>query len=185
LGDARYLLSPGDLYALEQVPEIVRIGISALKIEGRYKDAEYVALTTRAYRKAVDDAWAGRERLVDGAVKAELEQVYSRGLGPFFLSGTNHQAVVRGRAPRHRGLRVGRVARVSPTGVVITPESNLSIPGLKPGDGIVFDAADWRSPGEPEEGGRIYHVTPVALGNLELSFANGAVNAARIRPCDL
>ena len=38
------------------------IGISALKIEGRYKDAEYVALTTRAYRKAVDDAWAGREQ---------------------------------------------------------------------------------------------------------------------------
>ena len=31
----------------------------ALKIEGRYKDADYVALTTRAYRKAVDEAWAG------------------------------------------------------------------------------------------------------------------------------
>src|SRR6202163_2035659 len=59
---ARYLLSPGDLYALEQVPEIVRIGISALKIEGRYKDAAYVALTTRAYRKAVDDAWVDREK---------------------------------------------------------------------------------------------------------------------------
>ena len=35
LADARYLLSPGDLYALKQMPEIVRIGISALKIEGR------------------------------------------------------------------------------------------------------------------------------------------------------
>src|SRR2546421_3430894 len=45
LADARYLLSPGDLYALEQVPEIVQMGVAALKIEGRYKDAEYVALT--------------------------------------------------------------------------------------------------------------------------------------------
>ena len=189
LGDARYLLSPGDLYALEQVPEIVRIGISAIKIEGRYKDAEYVALTTRAYRKAVDEAWEGREQPVDPGIKAELEQVYSRGLGPFFLSGTNHQAVVRGRAPRHRGLRVGRVTRVSPTSVVIAPESDPATPrlkpgGLKPGDGIVFDAADWRSPGEPEEGGRIYQVLPVA-GNLELAFANGAVNTSRIRPGDL
>ena len=61
LGDARYLLSPGDLYALEQVPEIVDIGISTLKIEGRYKDADYVALTTAAYRQAVDEAWAGPE----------------------------------------------------------------------------------------------------------------------------
>src|SRR3954469_9966203 len=51
LGDARYLLSPGDLYTLRQIPEIVDIGISALKIEGRYKDADYVALTTRAYRQ--------------------------------------------------------------------------------------------------------------------------------------
>src|SRR5687767_5639484 len=49
-GDARYLLSPEDLYALHHVPEIVALGISALKIEGRYKDANYVALTTHAYR---------------------------------------------------------------------------------------------------------------------------------------
>src|SRR3954466_11861814 len=76
LGDARYLLSPGDLYALQQVPEIVDIGISALKIEGRYKDSDYVALTTRAYRLAVDDAWAGRAPRVDRAQDLQLEQVY-------------------------------------------------------------------------------------------------------------
>jgi U32 family peptidase len=182
LGDARYLLSPGDLYALEQVPEIVDIGISALKIEGRYKDAEYVALTTRAYRKAVDAAWTGREQSVDRGVKAELEQVYSRGLGPFFLTGTNHQVVVKGRAPRHRGVRVGRVINVSPTNVLVKPD--VVVPPLKPGDGIVFDAADWRSPQETEEGGRVYQVLQRS-GNLELAFANGAVNTSRIRPGDL
>ncbi len=99
LGDARYLLSPGDLYALRQIPEIVEIGISALKIEGRYKDADYVALATRAYRKAVDEAWAGREQSVTPAEELQLEQVYSRGLGAYFLTGTNHQAVVDGRSP--------------------------------------------------------------------------------------
>ena len=182
LGDARYLLSPGDLYALEQIPEIVRIGISALKIEGRYKDAAYVALTTRAYRQAVDEAWAGRERTGSAPVKAELEQVYSRGLGPFFLTGTNHQAVVGGRAPRHRGVLAGRVTRISPSSVVIAPERD---PRLKPGDGVVFDAADWRSPEEQEEGGRVYEVRAAAGGNLELAFANGAVNINRIRPGDL
>ena len=185
LGDARYLLSPGDLYALEQVPEIVDIGISALKIEGRYKDAEYVALTTRAYRKAVDDAWAGCEQTIDLHEKAQLEQVYSRGLGPFFLTGTNHQAVVRGRAPRHRGMRVGRVTTVSYAGIVVSPESDPDIPRLKPGDGVVFDAADWRSPQEPEEGGRIYQARPGEGGNIELAFANGALNTSRIRPGDL
>src|ERR1700688_2316991 len=94
LDDARYLLSPGDLYALRQIPEIVAAGIAALKIEGRYKDAAYVALTTRAYRKAVDDAWAGRPLSITPLEELQLEQVYSRGLGPYFLTGTNHQIVV-------------------------------------------------------------------------------------------
>ena len=64
LGDARYLLSPGDLYrAAADSRNRRRSAISALKIEGRYKDADYVALATRAYREAVDDA-VGRAAVV-------------------------------------------------------------------------------------------------------------------------
>ena len=180
LGDARYLLSPGDLYALHQVPEIIDIGISTLKIEGRYKDADYVALATAAYRKAVDEAWAGRALSITPAEELRLEQVYSRGLGPFFLNGTDHQAVVHGRAPRHRGVLMGRVARVTERGVVIEPSDAHKIAPLKPGDGVVFDAADWRSPEEAEEGGRIFEIE-----NHELRFGNGAIRPDRIRKGDL
>jgi putative protease len=184
LGDARYLLSPGDLYALHQVPEIVEIGVSALKIEGRYKDSDYVALTTRAYRQAVDDAWAGRPPHIDPVAELQLEQVYSRGLGPFFLNGTDHRAVVNGRAPRHRGVLMGRVARVSDGGVIVEPAEANRIAPLKPGDGVVFDAADWRSPEEPEEGGRLFQVAP-RDGKLELRFGNGVLKPSRIRRGDL
>jgi putative protease len=185
LGDARYLLSPGDLYALREMPAIVRLGVSALKIEGRYKDAEYVALTTAAYRKAVDEAWAGLPLSVTREEELRLEQAYSRGLGPFFVSGTNHQTVVRGRAPRHRGVLVGRVARVLTGSVLIAPEPMAAAAALKPGDGVVFDAADWRSPEEPEEGGRVYHARPAPGGLLELEFGYDALNMRRIRPGDL
>lgn len=178
LGDARYLLSPGDLYALHSVPDIVDIGISALKIEGRYKDADYVALTTRAYRQAVDDACAGRPLSVTAEEESRIEQVYSRGLGPFFLTGTDHQAVVRGRAPRHRGVRIGKVVRVGAESVVVEGAA------LKPGDGIVFDAADWRSPEEREEGGRVYQAARLADGRMELRFGNAAVDFSRIRVGD-
>lgn len=181
LGDARYLLSPGDLYALRQIPELAAIGITGLKIEGRYKDADYVALTTRAYRKAVDEACAGLALSVTQAEEAQLEQVYSRGLGPYFLSGTNHQTVVKGRSPRHRGVLCGRVARATRSGVVIRCDN----PVLKEGDGVAFDAADWRSPQEPEEGGRVYEIERLSTGEFELRFGNGAVNAARIRAGDL
>jgi putative protease len=184
LGDKRYLLSPGDLYALRQIPEIVDIGISALKIEGRYKDADYVALTTAAYRQAVDEAWAGLPQSVSPQDEIALEQVYSRGLGPWFVSGTNHQAVVDGRAPRHRGILVGTVARVMGDGVLITPSDSERVAPLKPGDGVVFDAAAWRSPELAEEGGRVYEVMQRVRG-LEVRFGTGAINFGRIRPGDL
>jgi putative protease len=186
LGDARYLLSPGDLYALHQILDIVRIGVHALKIEGRYKDADYVALTTAAYRKAVDEAWAGLPLSITPREELQLEQVYSRGLGPHFVAGVNHQAVVNGRSPRHRGVLIGRVTRVLADRIWIAPEPAVAAEAPpKPGDGVVFDAADWRSPEEPEEGGRVYHVTPQRGGALELSFGNGAINFARIRAGDL
>ena len=51
--------------------------------------------------------------------------------------------------------------------VVIEPAEANEIAPLKPGDGVVFDAADWRSPEEPEEGGRVFQVTR-RDGKLEL-----------------
>ena len=160
------------------------IGISALKIEGRYKDADYVALTTRAYRQAVDDAWAGREPASIARPNCSSNRSTRAGLGRFFSAGTNHQAVVSGRAPRHRGVLMGRVVRVSDDGVVIEPREATTIAPLKPGDGVVFDAADWRSPEEHEEGGRVFQVVR-GDGKLELRFGNGAIDPARIRRGDL
>ena len=183
LGDARYLLSPGDLYALPEIPAIIDIGISTLKIEGRYKDANYVALTTDAYRRAVDAAWEQRPSPITRQDEIAIEQVYSRGLGAYFVSGTNHQAVVSGRSPRHRGVLCGRVTQVYKDRVVVEPTEVQADAPLKAGDGLVFDAADWRSPQIEEEGGRLYEVKPVGK-QLELAFGNGAVNFTRIRPGD-
>lgn len=180
LGDARYLLSPGDLYTLEWIPKLIPLGIASLKIEGRYKDAEYVAITTAAYRKAVDSYFE-----VTPLDRLQLEQVYSRGLGPFFLSGTNHQQVVEGRGPRHRGVLMGRVTQSLPESIRIETNANHKLSPLKPGDGIVFDAADWRSPQEKEEGGRIYTVRALQGNQLELGFANRSLDHFRIRKGDL
>lgn len=183
LGDKRYLLSPGDLYAIHQIPEMIDIGIHTLKIEGRYKDSDYVALTTNAYRRAVDSAWDNRPSPITPEDDIQLEQVYSRGLGAYFISGTNHQQVVDGRAPRHRGVLVGRVGQVGTDYVRIEPTNTQDIAPLKAGDGLVFDAADWRSPEQKEEGGHIYEIRPVK-DLLELKFGNNAINFDRIRKGD-
>jgi U32 family peptidase len=185
LGEFRYLLSPEDLFALRQVPELVNAGVAALKIEGRYKDADYVAATTRAYREAVDAAWEERPQEVSPQTVLELEQVYSRGMGAHFLRGTDHQAVVNGRAPRHRGVCLGEVVAVARQEVHIRPDGNHKISPLKPGDGVVFDAASRRSPEEIEEGGRVYETAQGKDGNLVVRFANRAIDFTRIRAGDL
>ena len=180
LGPYRYLLSPGDLYTIEQIPELVEIGIACLKIEGRYKDSEYVALTTRAYREAIDLAMLGVPNDDAAEEKNELEQIYSRGLGAHFMSGVNHQDVVIGRAPRHRGMRVGKVTAIDFRSVDVEFEHEINL-----GDGLVFDAADWRSPDEPEEGGSVYGVKKIRPNVVRLEFEHGKLNFDRIRVGDL
>ena len=65
--------------------------------------------------------------------------------------------------------------------VVIESSDAHSLSPLKAGDGIVFDAADWRSPEEREEGGRVYQVTALKNGEVRLHFANNAIEFARVR----
>lgn len=62
MGDIKYLLSPQDLMAVELVPALMDAGVSCFKIEGRLKGPEYVALTTAAYRRAVDVVWAAMQQ---------------------------------------------------------------------------------------------------------------------------
>jgi U32 family peptidase len=199
LGEHRYLLSPQDLFALEQIPELMQIGIDCLKIEGRYKDAEYVAATTAAYRQVIDATWADQPVPEPRQTKFRLEGVYSRGLLPAFMAGTNHQTAVVGRAPRHRGTRVGTVVDVAHNAVLVRLESEFGENGvgvLKPGDGVVFDAANRRSPEEREEGGAIFEVFEYTrrgsvrlpdssgLEEVELRFGNRAVDFRRIQAGD-
>ena len=179
LGEFRYLLSPGDLYAIEQIPDLVDIGIACVKIEGRYKDADYVTLTTRAYRAAIDAAVEDSHE-ANVVPKNDLEQIYSRGLGAHFMSGVNHQTVVNGRAPRHRGLRVGAVTKVLADSVVVECEQPIHA-----GDGLVFDSATWRSPDQPEEGGNVYEVIDGNDQRATLKFGRGEIDFSRIRMGDL
>jgi putative protease len=55
-----YLMNARDLCAVELIPDFIRAGIRSLKIEGRTKSAYYTAITTRAYRRALDDHVQGR-----------------------------------------------------------------------------------------------------------------------------
>lgn len=72
-----YIMNSKDLRAVQHVPRLTEMGVSSLKIEGRTKSHYYVARTAQVYRRAIDDAVAGRPfdmRLMD-----ELENLANRG----------------------------------------------------------------------------------------------------------
>ena len=106
-----YVMNSKDLRAIEHVKRLVEIGVDSLKIEGRTKSPYYVARTVQSYRKAIDDAVAGRE--LDPALLGQLEGLANRGYtSGFFQRHTPEetQNYLRGYSESGRSLYVGDVA---------------------------------------------------------------------------
>lgn len=157
MGERRYLFSPQDLCALELVPQLLAAGVRSFKIEGRLKTPEYVAATTRAYRRALD---AALRELPPSALAQDvyaMQMSFSRGFSTGWLEGTDHPRLTHGRFGKKRGVYVGRIARCAPGWVELA-----AVPGVPvaPGDGFVIDAGQDRN---EEQGGRIWKVVGLRL----------------------
>jgi putative protease len=190
LGDKRYLLSPQDLAAIEEIPELVRLGIVSFKIEGRLKTPEYVAAVTQVYRRAIDQAWeaevGSRRTPCDGADKNEatalppsvrqqptddrykLEMAFSRGLYSGWMHGVNHQELVHARYGKKRGAYIGMISSSGRGYIEVKPQCPLQA-----GDGIVIDRG---GDTDREQGGRVYEVLPLRDGAVRLSFEYGKLD---------
>ncbi len=182
LGAQQYLLSPQDLAAYNLVGDLLAAGVSSFKIEGRLKTPEYVANITRHYRQAIDSAVAGRPAEFTPRDVEEMELSFSRGFSPGWLGGCDHKMLVPATSSAKRGVLLGHVRAVRGARVAVELRAQV-----KRGDGVAF--AGNRAEGE-EQGGRVYEVfagkrsltDPVATGVVELTFAHGAVDFARLSP---
>ena len=206
LGDVEYLLSPKDLVGLDAVPALAKLGVASLKIEGRLKAPHYVATTVSTYRAAA--AAAVGQPPPASPVKppddeAALHIAYSRGVSRGFLAGADHQTLVEGRFPHHRGVPLGRVARIAGDAVLVVPDPGQRVVtggrALEPapvvrddsdartrvapraGMGVVFDRS---RPREPEEGGPIFAVEDTAEGSW-LTFGRPGPQLANVAVGDL
>ena len=76
-GETYYALEePTSLNVLEILPEVVKIGISAIKVEGRQRSPAYVAQVTRTLRAAIDELGRNFDQFkVKPAWQAELAKV--------------------------------------------------------------------------------------------------------------
>ncbi|WP_017430454.1 prephenate-dependent tRNA uridine(34) hydroxylase TrhP [Vreelandella jeotgali] len=116
-----YIMNSRDLRAVQHVPELARMGVTSLKIEGRTKSPYYVARTAQVYRRAIDDAVAGRP--FDMGLMDELENLANRGYTEGFYRRHVHdeyQNYERGHSIGVHQQFVGDVTDVDAAGTRLT-----------------------------------------------------------------
>ncbi|MEQ5184021.1 tRNA 5-hydroxyuridine modification protein YegQ [Providencia zhijiangensis] len=85
-----YIMNSKDLRAIEHVETLTKMGVHSLKIEGRTKSFYYCARTAQVYRRAIDDAVAGKP--FDPTLLSTLEGLAHRGYTEGFLRRHTHDA---------------------------------------------------------------------------------------------
>ncbi|HVI22987.1 MAG TPA: U32 family peptidase, partial [Myxococcales bacterium] len=183
--DLAYLLSPRDLAAYDLLPDLIDAGVSCFKIEGRMKGPEYVANVVDKYRRALDAAIQGIQSPLTDRDEEELRYSFSRGFSHGFLRGSNHQELVHGLYPGHRGVLVGRVEEVHARARHVLVAADTSAPELKPGDRILFDQG---KPEDDEPRGGLFACERKGEGVLQLSFGGpdeSTLDLRLVRPGDV
>ncbi len=135
------LLSLRDLCTLPYLPDFVEAGVRSLKIEGRLKSPEYVAVVASIYRKALDQIANGTFDPDDPAPMDALMQIFNRGgftRGHAF--GAEDADMCTTDRVSHEGVPIGKITRVkgSLAQVMLTRDlhdgDSLQLRGQKDGD---------------------------------------------------
>ncbi len=175
-----YIMNSKDLRAVQHVERLVQMGVHSLKIEGRTKSHYYCARTAQVYRKAIDDAVAGRP--FDMSLMDSLESLAHRGYTEGFLRRHVHdeyQNYEQGFSVSERqqfvgeltGERRGELAEVKVKNrfavgdrlELMTPQGNLNfrLDGLEKHNGDKVEVA-------PGDGHTLYLPLPQ---DIDLSYA--------------
>ncbi|MEG2392422.1 MAG: tRNA 5-hydroxyuridine modification protein YegQ [Pseudomonas sp.] len=146
-----YIMNAKDLRAVQHVERLTRMGVHSLKIEGRTKSHFYCARTTQVYRRAIDDAVAGRE--FDRSLMNDLESLAQRGYTEGFLRRHVHdeyQNYLHGSSVSERQQFVGELTGERRDGLAEVKVKNRFALGdhlelMTPGGNFHFDLQELRN----------------------------------------
>ena len=123
-----YIMNSKDLRAVELVPDLVNMGVHSLKIEGRTKSHYYVARTAQVYRRAIDDALAGKP--FDTGLITALDGLANRGYTEGFLRRhvhSDYQNYEYGSSKTDNQQFVAEVADISDERLTLTVKNKLMV----------------------------------------------------------
>ena len=123
-----YYLSPKDLCLYEELKQISDINIRCIKIEGRMRSKEYLAIVVSSYRKALNKLKSNKVTNTEN-----LNLVFNRG----FTKGKFMNSYKRSIRSGHLGLRIGKVIDVKNSQIAIQIDDNITTMPDK-GDGLLL-----------------------------------------------
>lgn len=177
-----YLLSTKDLQSLGGLMQLRDAGVSSLKIEGRLKRPEYVAVVTKVYREALDLLESYDEYVPDEDALKELRQIFNRGgftqgYGP----GAVDKEIMYSLRPNHIGVEVGRVKKgriilaedvENADALALRGRDGTDIP-LKNISGSAGQSISTQLPREAGDGAIVYRLTSEAQLRAARESVNG------------
>ena len=123
-----YYLSPCDLNLFDHLREIAELNIRCIKIEGRMRSKEYLAIVVSNYRKALNKLKSGKK-----TTSEEISLVFNRGFSEGQFLGTSKRSMRAG----HIGLKIGRVIKSAKNQIAIRLDDSITtIP--ERGDGLLI-----------------------------------------------
>lgn len=121
--DSGYLLSTKSLNTLNNLKEILDANIDSLKIEGRMKSKEYVAIVTKTFRKLIDCYYNNEPITYTEEDKTKLLKTYNREFTSGYLF--NEENIINKRTSNHQGIPIGTVIGVNNKRITIKLTENI------------------------------------------------------------
>ncbi len=138
-----YIMNARDLMAIEHLKEMWEAGLDSFKVEGRTKSVYYLSVTTRAYRRAIDDMIAGKP--FNPELLKEMNKIHNRGYTPGFLVGKTDSSIQRyetGVSDIFTQEFGGMILESKPGNLYVHPKNKLSVGDkleiMTPADSFTF-----------------------------------------------
>ena len=150
-------LSPRDVCLRDELPKLQEAGVASIKLEGRLKRPEYVAVVAGSYRKGLDSLERGAFEKADRKEKEDLLQIFNRGgfMNGYAL-GCEDAGVIFPEGVNHQGIRMGRITAADGKLAHVKLEKDL-----QNGDGLALR-------GEHEETGLVYSGPDMKAGGTAI-----------------
>lgn len=135
ISDSKYLLSMKDLCMDSHLEELINLGVSSLKIEGRLKDSDYVKNIVSYYRRRIDSinpSLRPSKGLLINDFKPDVNKTFNRGYTDFNAKGFCEE-LINPDTPKFLGEKIGKITNIDKSGITINTRKQLSV-----ADGLAF-----------------------------------------------